>query len=263
MAALLVSLAVMGVLMSVAMPVWRHDAQREKEAELVWRAGQIVRAVELYRKRVVGAQPTSLDQLVQMKVLRKKYKDPMTKDGEWRYLTAQEMSGMPIIGGAPGQLGPDGRPLPQPRGSDSRFGQSGMGQSGTSQSGMSQPGGSSQSPGSEGRSGFGSGSDRPSTFGAPREGQTGPFSGVASKSKANSIRVFKGRTRYDQWIVTIDDVRGRFGQAGMVQPGQQPGQQPGRFPGSQGGSPTSPRPGGSPLNPGSGFPSTGSPRPQM
>ena len=44
MAALLVSLAVMAVLMSVAMPVWRHEAQREKEAELVFRGQQYVRA---------------------------------------------------------------------------------------------------------------------------------------------------------------------------------------------------------------------------
>ena len=32
MAALLVALAVMAVLMSVALPVWRHDAQREVKA---------------------------------------------------------------------------------------------------------------------------------------------------------------------------------------------------------------------------------------
>ena len=35
MAAALVSIGIMMLLMSVAMPVWRHQAQREKEAELV------------------------------------------------------------------------------------------------------------------------------------------------------------------------------------------------------------------------------------
>ena len=37
MAALLVSIAVMGILMSVALPAWRQAARREKEAELVFR----------------------------------------------------------------------------------------------------------------------------------------------------------------------------------------------------------------------------------
>ena len=45
MAALLVSLAVMSVLMSAALPAWRHQAQREKEAELVFRGEQYVRAI--------------------------------------------------------------------------------------------------------------------------------------------------------------------------------------------------------------------------
>ena len=51
MAALLVMLAVMTVLMSVAMPVWRHEAQREKEEELVFRGLQYVRAIRLYQAK--------------------------------------------------------------------------------------------------------------------------------------------------------------------------------------------------------------------
>ena len=51
MAALLVSLAVMSVLMSVALPAWRHEAQREKEAELVFRGEQYARAIALYRAK--------------------------------------------------------------------------------------------------------------------------------------------------------------------------------------------------------------------
>ena len=43
MAALLVSIGVMMLLMSVAMPVWRTQAQREKEAELIFRGEQIAR----------------------------------------------------------------------------------------------------------------------------------------------------------------------------------------------------------------------------
>src|SRR5207249_3417897 len=40
MAALLVALSVMAVLMSVAMPVWKQVARREKEEELIFRGQQ-------------------------------------------------------------------------------------------------------------------------------------------------------------------------------------------------------------------------------
>ena len=89
MAALLVSLGVMLVLMTVAMPVWRTQAQREKEAELVFRGEQIARAINLYMRKMGGGNyPPSLDVLVQGRFLRKKYKDPMTKDGEWDVILA-------------------------------------------------------------------------------------------------------------------------------------------------------------------------------
>ena len=49
MVALLVSLTIMGVMLSVAMPVWKQMAQREKEAELVFRGQQYARAIGLYQ----------------------------------------------------------------------------------------------------------------------------------------------------------------------------------------------------------------------
>ena len=79
MAALLVAMAVMAVLMSVAMPVWRHEAQREKEEELVFRGQQYVRAIRLFQART-QTFPTSVDMLVQGRYLRKKYKDPITNE---------------------------------------------------------------------------------------------------------------------------------------------------------------------------------------
>ena len=86
MAALLVALAIMAILLSVAMPVWRHEAQREKEAELVFRGEQYARAIALFRFKnanIANAFPPSIDSLVEGRYLRKKYKDPMTKDGEF------------------------------------------------------------------------------------------------------------------------------------------------------------------------------------
>ena len=79
MAALLVSLAVMSVLLSVILPTWHHEVQREKEAELVFRGEQYARAVALYRAKNANAFPPNVDVLVQGRFLRKKYLDPITK----------------------------------------------------------------------------------------------------------------------------------------------------------------------------------------
>jgi type II secretory pathway pseudopilin PulG len=101
MAALLVMMAVMAVLMTVAMPVWRHEAQREKEEEAIWRGTQIARAIALYFQKT-RAFPTSIDVLVEGRYLRKKYKDPLTKDGEWQLIPAgatnQQQPGTPVGG---------------------------------------------------------------------------------------------------------------------------------------------------------------------
>jgi type II secretory pathway pseudopilin PulG len=89
MAALLVSLAIMSVLMSAVLPAWRHQAQREKEAELAFRGEQYVRAIRLWEAKMgPGSRPPTFDILVQQKFLRKKYKDPMTEDGEFQPLFA-------------------------------------------------------------------------------------------------------------------------------------------------------------------------------
>jgi type II secretory pathway pseudopilin PulG len=106
MAALLVALAVMAVLMSVALPVWRHEAQREKEDELVWRGQQYVRAIRMFQAKTRGFPP-SQDILLQGHYLRKKYKDPITND-DFDLIPAAGSPGQvgqPGRGGQPGQVG--------------------------------------------------------------------------------------------------------------------------------------------------------------
>ena len=101
MAALLVMLGVMSIMMTAALPAWRFQAKREKELELVFRGEQYVKAIERYeRKMGAGMRPPSIDVLVQQRFLRKKYKDPMTKDGEFQplFIGANNPS-------APGQRG--------------------------------------------------------------------------------------------------------------------------------------------------------------
>jgi type II secretory pathway pseudopilin PulG len=194
MAALLVSLAVMAVLMSVALPVWRHEAQREKEAELVFRGQQYVRAIRLFRQKT-GTLPTSVDMLVQGHHLRKKYKDPITNDDF-------ELVG---AGGVPGQVGGQGG---TPGGQQGRGGA-------TTVSGR---------VGGGAAGGFGgqpptSTTTTTSTSGtAPSGTVPGGMMGVRSKSKDESIRLYLGRNRYNEWqFISVQAQPG--GPGGRGQPG--------------------------------------------
>ena len=166
MAALLVALAVMAILLTVAIPVWKTAIKREKEAELVWRAGQYVRAVLLFRRKYANASPPNLDILVNEHFLRKKYKDPMTKDGEFQlvYATDQQQR--------PGQT-PTTRPPSQ------------------------------LDPRSQGAAG------------AARGG----IIGVMSKSTEPSLRVFNGRSKYNEWVFTPETLGIRVPGAGEGTPG--------------------------------------------
>src|SRR6476659_1842759 len=80
MAALLVALSIMAVMMTVAMPVWKQTAQREKEEELVFRGKQYVHAIGLFQRKFANAYPLNIDVLVDQRFLRKKFKDPITND---------------------------------------------------------------------------------------------------------------------------------------------------------------------------------------
>ena len=207
MAALLVGIGVMMLLMSVAMPVWRTQAQREKEAELVFRGEQIARAINLYMRKAGGGNyPPSLDVLVQGRFLRKKYKDPMTESGEWDLITA-----------ASGLSGPAGSQQPG-RG----------GRTGAPSTGLSAP--------PSGRA------SAPSPF-SGSAGTAGGIMGVRSKSKETSFRLYKGGgTHYNEWPFLFSSVSNRPGFPGQV-PGQSaPGQRGrGQFPGQN---PTGRNPGG-------------------
>ena len=90
MAVLLAGIAIMGIVWTLVVPVWKQSVQREKEAELIFRAGQYARAVALYQRKYANAFPPSVDVLLREKFLRKKYKDPVT-NGEFRYLSPLEL----------------------------------------------------------------------------------------------------------------------------------------------------------------------------
>ncbi len=99
MGALLVSIFVMSLLMSMALPVWHHAAQREREAELIFRGQQYARAIALWQRQRPGSTPQSLEMLVEERFLRKRYRDPMTSGGEFRVLLQSDLASI-----EPGQI---------------------------------------------------------------------------------------------------------------------------------------------------------------
>ena len=100
MAALLVTLLVMGVLSSIVLPSWSQAAKREREAELVFRGEQYSRAIRLFQKEHPGVFPLNLETLVEQKFLRRLYKDPMTESGEFLvlYQTPKRNQGIARLG---------------------------------------------------------------------------------------------------------------------------------------------------------------------
>ncbi len=176
MAALLVALSVMGILASAAMPVWKQMSKREKEEEFLFRARQYARAIELYQRKMPGALPPNVDLLVDQKYLRKKFKDPITNDDFVLISPSQAIpaatpgaptgTGTSARGGDPGARGRSAGPRPP-----------------TTTSAGRGPGGSS-----------GRGSPTPG-------GVTEGFIGVSSKSKERSLRVYNGRSHYNEWVV--------------------------------------------------------------
>lgn len=201
MAALLVGLSVMAVLMGVALPVWNKQAQREREEEYLFRAHEYARGIlKFQRKAGPGTLPPTLDFLVEQRFVRRKYKDPLNgQDFQPVYQTAAAIGGP---GGAAGQIG------------------------------TAPPGGTGTAGGTP-PSGFG-GTSTQQAGGTSTTGQTAampgaPVIGVVSKSKATSIKIWNGRTRYDQWAVTYQDVRpGKGLPPDILQAINQTGAQPGQ-----------------------------------
>jgi type II secretory pathway pseudopilin PulG len=232
MAALLVGMSVMAIVMSVALPVWRTSAQRDREAELIFRGEQYARAVALFQRKNAGAFPPTLDILLNGRFLRTKYKDPITGGDFTLVYAGQALPGAP---GQPGQQG--GRAGTTLQGLTGQLGQAG---------GTGAPGIGAQA-GQQGRGGA------PGAPGAQGAG----IMGVSSASTAQSIRLYNGRGRYNEWLFVSTAATT---QAGAPTGAQTPGARgrggrpgaPNADPAGRGGPPRGGQPPGFPGFPGAG-----------
>jgi type II secretory pathway pseudopilin PulG len=239
MAALLVTLSVMTIMASVALPIYSTMAKRERETELVFRGQQYARAVSLFQRKFGNALPPNVDVLIEQRFLRKKYKDPITGDdfqvvGPGSPELANALNAAPDVGQAPGgrqgQASQGQAPQGRGRGTQSSFG-------------MNQ-----QSP-------FGTQAAAPGA--AP-----GGVLGVTSKSSESSLRLYNGHSKYNEWVFVATQMSvaagrgarggeaggrgGRAGRGGQTQPADGPGRGP--FGRPQGGFPQQPPGGNAPGN---------------
>ena len=185
--ALIVAVTVMMVMMAAAVPSWRYLMKNDREEELIFRGGEIADAIGRYQKKNANALPPSLEVLVKGKFLRHAYKDPMTKDGKWRFLRQGETIGATQV---PGQV-------PGP---------AGVGSTTTTTTTLpARPGGLSTTGGTTG-------------------GAVGAILGVASTSTDKSLRVFNGRTKYSEWLFVPGQPRivGLQGGPTTINPGGRP-----------------------------------------
>jgi type II secretory pathway pseudopilin PulG len=167
--ALVASVTIMMILMAAAVPSWKYVMKNDREEELLFRGGEIADAIVRFQKKNANAYPTSLDQLVKGRFLRKLYKEPMSKDGKWR-LVHQGQTVTP--GAVPGQDPTDkGMPITTT----------------TTTTTTTMPSGTAAT---------GSGG---TTVGA--------ILGVSSTSTEKSLRIFNGRTQYNEWIFAAGQPR--------------------------------------------------------
>jgi type II secretory pathway pseudopilin PulG len=256
-------LTLLAISLTAAAPAMMQRIRREREIELIHRGKQYARAIQLFYRKF-GRYPVRLEELENtnnIRFLRKRYKDPITAEGEWRLIHYGEAhftqpNANPVLPGAttPGSAGfaspgsasspfastfssspqpGSGQASPTQSQTGTAQGQTGTtpGQTGTTQSASADSSQSSQSSQSGGQSG------QPGTpasqLGSPQGGPTfggGPVVGVASTSKKQSIKELNTKNHYNDWefvydprldLNTVRPLAGTVNQPNQIAPGIQ------------------------------------------
>ncbi|MGC2743037.1 MAG: hypothetical protein WA672_07605 [Candidatus Angelobacter sp.] len=202
--AVMLTLTLILIALSVEAPRIAQQIKREKEEELVHRGKDYATAVKRFVHKSGGQYPASIEQLENtnhIRFLRKKYVDPMTGEANWKMVHVGEAEikipapnpGLaggggtnPGLGGSSGGLTTNPAAVTPPPG---------LAQTLNPQTGQpqTQPGGAGQL-GSLTTTGIGNGQ----TVGG------GQIMGVASVSKKEGIKEFNDKDHYDEWYFVYD-----------------------------------------------------------
>jgi len=230
MAALLVAMSVMAIVLSTAMPVYQTVARREREAELVFRGEQYARAIALFQRKYGNQLPPDVDVLIDQRFLRKKYKDPIT-GGDFQYLGAGSPELAQALSTTPQQAldaqrgrGAGGTGATGGRGTPVGAGFTGASRGGQQQAPTQSTFGRGTPLGAQGmqtgRTPFTAGAQ------AANAQAAGGILAVASKSTQTSMRLYNGKSKYNEWLFMAT--------AASTQAGAPPGSG-GQIPGGRGG----------------------------
>lgn len=178
---LMVAMTLLNIALAIALPKWSHVIRREREEELISRGFQYAEAIRMFQNRHQRL-PVRLEELVELepRSIRRLWKDPMTDDGRWALIPpGGGPGGQPLT---PQPTGPGGQPLPGGE--------------------QEEPEGQPSEPDDDEEIDTGTGIGQ-------KKGiqQIGPFSGVHSRSGKESILIFNGRTRYDEWHFTLEMIQ--------------------------------------------------------
>lgn len=217
---LMLMMALITIALLAAVPEIGQQLRRDREEELEHRGTAYMRAIQHFYKKF-GRYPTRIEDLENtnnVRFLRKRYKDPMNRDPatgkerDFRLLHQTDiiLNTEPLlnqgIGGSVGQ--PRGVQPTTSAGAEASAG----GDSGDPSSAETDPNSPEESASAETSSE--SGSDEQTVFGG------GSILGVASTSKAKSIRMFYEKNYYNEWFFVFvpDQQRGPGLLTGPVNP---------------------------------------------
>lgn len=182
--ALLALMTVLAISLAAAAPILKQQSQRERELESIRRGEEVAEAIRIYFEKTNGTRlPSSMEELVEgvpvsgrtkkLQVLRASAaRDPLSEKGEWRLIRTTATNSAICDFVAALTKYNDGTPvLP-----DEKFRQ--------------------HVPRCEVTGLLGGGSN------SIDEGGTGPFVGVASRSRQKSVVTYYGIENHNQWVFT-------------------------------------------------------------
>jgi hypothetical protein len=102
--AILLMMAFMVIAATYEAPRMVQQLKRDREEEMIHRGTEYARAIKKYYKKM-GSYPSTIEQLENtnnIRFLRKRYKDPESKDGKWTLLHYNDVAASLVTAGAPG-----------------------------------------------------------------------------------------------------------------------------------------------------------------
>jgi type II secretory pathway pseudopilin PulG len=232
---LLFLVAILAISLVTILPTIKFVIKRDQEQEMVHRGEQYRRAVRRYYRKM-GSYPVNLDVLENtndMRFLRKRYKDPMNHNQDFKVLTQIDlMKAMGTALSANGGIA-GAQTLGQPIGGDAS-GTDANGANGTATADANSSGVAPVDPNvaaGQAQAGAGGGGSTGGTTNPPANGSgtTLPFTtisgqpttagaaggaaivGVASLSGAETIRIYNKKNHYKDWLFIYDPSTDRGG----------------------------------------------------